>query len=168
MSALRQRMDQAMVLRGFSERTREAYLRCVVALSRYYHQSPDQLGRSQIEAYLLHLIEERKLAYSSVNQANCAIRFLFHRVLERDWALFEVPMARVPKRLAQILSRQEVVRLLQAARNERDRAALMTVYAAGLRVSELCALELSDIESAPDRMFSRCARPKAARRATPC
>ncbi len=152
MSDLRQRMDQAMVLRGFSARTRESYLRCVAGLARHYHCPPDRLDAVQIQAYLLHLIEERKLAYASVNQANCAIRFLFARVLGREATVFEIPMAKVPKRLPQVLTRAEVVRLLAAARNERARTALTTAYAAGLRVSELCALELSDIESAADRM----------------
>lgn len=152
MSDLRQRMDQAMVLRGFSVRTRECYVRCVAGLARHYHCPPDRLDAVQIQAYLLHLIEERKLAYASVNQANCAIRFLFARVLGREAAVFEIPMAKVPKRLPQVLTRAEVVRLLAAARNERARTALTTAYAAGLRVSELCALELSDIESAADRM----------------
>lgn len=152
MSELRQRMDEAMVLRGFSVRTRESYLRCVAGLAQHYHCSPDRLDAARIQAYLLHLIEERKLAYASVNQANCAIRFLFARVLGRELGVFEIPMAKVPKRLPQILSREEVVRLLAAARNERARTVLTTAYAAGLRVSELCALELSDIESAADRM----------------
>lgn len=152
MSDLRQRMDQAMVLRGFSARTRDSYLRCVTGLAQHYHRSPDQLDAAQIQAYLLHLIEARKLAYASVNQAHCAIRFLFARVLGREAQVFEIPMAKVPKRLPQVLSRAEVVRLLARARNERARAVLTTAYAAGLRVSELCALERSDIESAPDRM----------------
>jgi integrase/recombinase XerD len=152
MSVLRQRMDEAMVLRGFSERTRESYLRCVAGLARHYHCPPDRLDAAQIQAYLLHLIEARKLAYASVNQAHCAIRFLFARVLGRESGVFDIPMAKVPKRLPQILTREEVVRLLAAARNERARAVLTTAYAAGLRVSELCALELSDIESASDRM----------------
>lgn len=152
MSVLRQRMDEAMVLRGFSVRTRESYLRCVAGLARHYQCPPDRLDAARIQAYLLYLIEERKLAYASVNQANCAIRFLFARVLGREAGVFEIPMAKVPRRLPRILTREEVLRLLAAARNERARAALTTAYAAGLRVSELCALELSDIESAPDRM----------------
>lgn len=152
MSVLRQRMDEAMVLRGFSTRTRESYLRCVAGLARHYHCPPDRLDAAQIQAYLLHLIEARKLAYASVNQAHCAIRFLFGRVLGREAEVFEIPMAKVPQRLPQLLSREDVVRLLAAARNERARTVLTTAYAAGLRVSELCALELSDIESAADRM----------------
>lgn len=97
MSDLRQRMDQAMVLRGFSARTRECYLRCVAGLARHHHCPPDRLDAAQIQAYLLYLIQERKLAYASVNQANCAIRFLFARVLGREAEVFEIPMAKVPK-----------------------------------------------------------------------
>ena len=55
MSQLRQRMDEAMVLRGFAVRTREAYLSCVTALARHYRRPPDQLGADQLQAYLLHL-----------------------------------------------------------------------------------------------------------------
>jgi len=69
---LRREMDNAMVLRGFSPRTRECYLACVAALAQHYGQSPDGLDVAQIQAYLLHLIGERKLAYASVNQAVCS------------------------------------------------------------------------------------------------
>ena len=152
MTELRQRMDDAMVLRGFAVRTRETYLACVAGLARHYHCSPDRLDAEQIQAYLLHLITEKKLAYASVNQAACACRFLFWHVLKHPGARFDIPMAKVPKRLPQILSRQEVARLIDAARSLRGRTLLMTTYAAGLRVSEVCALQVADIESAPDRM----------------
>ena len=152
MSQLRQRMDEAMVLRGFAVRTREAYLSCVTALARHYRRPPDQLGADQLQAYLLHLITEKKLAYASVNQAACAFRFLFDRVLNRPNARFDIPMAKVPKRLPQILSRGDVARLIDAARTLRGRTLLMTTYATGLRVSEVCALQVGDIESTPDRM----------------
>lgn len=152
MSQLRQRMDDAMVLRGFAVRTREAYLSCVTALARHYRSPPDQLGTDQLQAYLLVLITEKKLAYASVNQAACAFRFLFERVLNRPNARFDIPMAKVPKRLPQILSRADVARLIGAASSLRGRTLLMTTYAAGLRVSEVCALQVADIESAPDRM----------------
>jgi site-specific recombinase XerD len=152
MTALRKRMDDAMVLRGFSPRTRECYLACVAGLARYYGCSPDTLDAARIQAYLLHLIDERKLAYASVNQAACAIRFLFARVLGCEAVALEVPMAKAPKRLPQVLTREQVGRLIEAAPGLRARTVLMTTYGAGLRVSELCALELADIESAPERM----------------
>lgn len=152
MTALRQQMDDAMVLRGFAQRTRETYLACVKGLATYYHRSPDRLDTAQIQAYLLHLIQDKKLAYASVNQAACACRFLFERVLNRPNARLDIPMAKVPKRLPVILTRDEVQRLFAACATLRARTVLMTTYAAGLRVSEVCALQVGDIESAPDRM----------------
>lgn len=152
MSSLRQRMDEAMVLRGFAERTRESYLMCVRALAKHYRRPSDALNVEELQAYLLHLITERKLAYASVNQAACAFRFLFREVLGERTLWLEIPMAKVPKRLPVVFSRSEVVRLFDACPNPRNRTLLMTTYAAGLRVSEVCALQLADIESAPDRM----------------
>jgi site-specific recombinase XerD len=145
-------MIDAMLLRGFAPRTQEAYCAAVFALAKHYHRSPDRLGVEQLQSYLLHLITEKKLAYASVNQASCAFRFLFGTVLRQPEAHLEIPMAKVPKRLPQILSREQVTRLIEAAATLRARTLLTTTYAAGLRVSEVCALQLTDIESAPDRM----------------
>ena len=152
MKTLREQMDDAMVLRGFALRTRESYLAAVSALAKHYHRSPDLLTPEEVQAYLLHLIVERKLAYASVNQMSCGCRFLFDKVLRRPQSRFDIPMAKVPKSLPRVLSRDEVSRVFAAASNLRARTLLMTTYAAGLRVSEVCALQLADIESAPDRM----------------
>lgn len=151
MTELRQRMNDAMVLRGLADRTRESYIACVLGLAKHYRPPPDQLDAKAIQAYLLHLITEKKLAYASVNQAACAFRFLFGTVLGREAARFDIPMSKVPKRLPRVLARDEIVRLFAQCRTLRDRTLLETVYAAGLRLSEVCALELPDIESAPDR-----------------
>ncbi|MGH8632136.1 MAG: tyrosine-type recombinase/integrase [Burkholderiales bacterium] len=152
MTPLRRRMIDAMLLRGFAARTQEAYCAAVGALARHYDRSPETLGTEQLQSYLLHLITEKKLAYASVNQASCAFRFLFGTVLRQPEVHLAIPMAKVPKRLPQILSREEVTRLIEASATLRGRTLLTTTYAAGLRVSEVCALQLADIESAPDRM----------------
>jgi integrase/recombinase XerD len=152
MSPLRQQMNDAMLLCGLADRTRESYLACVCGLATFYRRSPDQLDTSQIQAYLLHLITEKRLAYASVNQAACAFRFLFGKVLRRPLAAIDIPMAKVPTRLPQVLGRNDVIRLFNACTSLRARTLLQTTYASGLRVSELCALQLADIESAPDRM----------------
>jgi site-specific recombinase XerD len=152
MSELSRRMDDAMVLRGFAERTREAYLAGVRGLAKHYGRSPDRLDAGEIQAYLLHLIHDRKLAFASVNQAACAIRFFFTAVLARPDIALDIPMAKVPKRLPQVLTREEVARLFAHCKDLRSRTLLMTKYAAGLRLTELCRLEVTDIESAPDRM----------------
>ena len=152
MTELRQQMNNAMRLRGLADRTRESYIACVYGLAKYYRQPPDQLDAAAIQAYLLHLITERKLAYASVNQASCAFRFLFGTVLGRASARSDIPMAKVPKRLPQILSREQVTCLFAHCKTLRERTLLETLYATGMRLSEICALELSDIESAADRM----------------
>ncbi len=152
MKTLREQMDDAMVLRGFALRTRESYLAAVKGLAKHYHRAPDLLSPQEVQDYLLHLIVERKLAYSSVNQAACACRFLFDAVLRRPLSRYDIPMAKVPKSLPRVLSRDEVSRLFVATPNLRARTLLMAIYAAGLRVSEVCALQPADIESAPDRM----------------
>jgi site-specific recombinase XerD len=162
MTELRNRMDEAMVLRGFALRTRESYLACVRGLAKHYRKPPDALDGSRIQAYLLHLITEKKLAYASVNQAACAFRFLFGTVLRQPTARLDIPMAKVPKRLPQILSRDEVARLIDAGATLRARTLLATTYAAGLRVSEVCALKLTDIESAADRMCLKVCQGKGA------
>jgi site-specific recombinase XerD len=145
-------MVDAMVLRGFAARTQMSYVAAVRGLARYTHQAPDTLSADEVQGYLLHLIRDKKLAYASVNQASCACRFLFREVLGRHDPAFDIPMAKVPKHLPRVLSRGEVYRLLEAAPNLRARTLLKITYAAGLRVSEVCDLKVSDIESAPDRM----------------
>ena len=155
MSPLRQRMIDAMVLRGMSPRTQECYVSVVAQLARHYRCSPDRLDAAQVKAWLLHRIAERHLAYATVNQAVCAMKFFFGAVLGREAEAVTIPYARTPQRQPQILSRDELLRLFDAAANVRTRTLLMTAYAAGLRVSEVCELRLTDIDSAPDRMCIR-------------
>jgi integrase/recombinase XerD len=155
MTPLRQRMIEAMVLRGLAERTQDTYVGVVAQLARHYGCSPDQLDAERVRAWLLHRITERRLAYETVKQAVCALKFFFATVLGRDAEAMAIPYPRTPQRQPEILSRAELARLFEAAANLRSRTLLMTTYAAGLRVSEVCALRVADIDSAPDRMCIR-------------
>lgn len=155
MSPLRQQMIDAMVLRGLARRTQQAYLSVVAQLAAHYHCSPDRLDAAQVKAWLLQRITERHLAYTTVNQAVCALKFFFDIVLGRTAEAITIPYAHTPQRQPEILSREELARLFEAAANLRTRTLLMTAYAAGLRVSEVCALRVADIDSAPDRMCIR-------------
>jgi integrase/recombinase XerD len=153
MSPLRQQMDNDMVLRGLADRTRETYIAAVVDIAKYYHRSPEQLSEDEIERYLLHLIEERKLAWASTNQAACALNFLFHVTLKQPHTAFRIPRRKLPSKLPEILSREEVCRILEASSNLKHRTLLTATYAAGLRVSEVCKLKLADVDS--ERMMLR-------------
>ncbi len=142
-----------MVLRGFSEKTQEAYLLAMVGLVRHYRRSPDLLSSGEIQAYLLYLIQVRKLAWSSVNVARAALRVFYGDVLEWNETQFSIPPRRGQTQRPKILSLQEVQRLLEATDSLRHRTLLMTTYSAGLRVSEVVRLKPTDIES--DRMLIR-------------
>ena len=77
MSPLRQRMLDALVLRGKAERTQESYIDAVARLARHYRRSPDTLNCTEVQKYLLHLLQQRHLSRSSVNQYGCAFRFFY-------------------------------------------------------------------------------------------
>lgn len=161
MSELRTRMIRDMALRGFSPRTHQAYIGAVVGLAKYYRRSPDQITNDEVQAYLAHLIQERELSWSTCSQAAHAFRFLYHVTLGHERAEFHVPAPRQPQKLPEIRSREEVWRLLHACTHPRHRLLLATTYAAGLRVSEVVALKVSDIDA--ERMTVRVEQGKGAR-----
>jgi integrase/recombinase XerD len=152
MTPLRQRMLDALQVRGMAVRTQQAYIAAVAGLARHYGRSPDALSAEEVQAYLLHLRRERRLSCSSLNQYGCAFRFFYAKVLERDGTAFQVPLTRTPQRLPEILSRDELARLFAVAPHAKARTFLMLAYATGLRLSELCHLRAEHIDSAADRM----------------
>jgi len=146
MGELRTRMERDMVLRGLAVRTRESYLAAVAGLARYAGKRPDRLTDREVQGYLLYLIQERHLAWSSCNVAAQALRFFYHTTLGHSRTRFTIPAPKQPSKLPAIFSREEVSRLLAAASFRKHRALLMTTYAAGLRVSEVVALQVGDLD----------------------
>ncbi|MGH9575802.1 MAG: tyrosine-type recombinase/integrase [Terriglobales bacterium] len=161
MGTLRKQMDGDLVVRGMAVRTREAYLGAVAGLAKYYGRRPDRVSEAEVQKYLLHLIQERKLAWSSCNVAAQGLKFFYRVTLKRSEAQFVIPRARQPQKLPQILSREEVAALLAKTVNLKHRAVLMTAYGAGLRLNEICHLKVSDIDSA--RMTLRVEQGKGAK-----
>lgn len=152
-SVLRKRLCDYMALRGLSAKTQEGYLRAVVQLVRFYHRAPDHLSNEEIQAFLLHLIRDRKMAWSSCNVTFAGLRMFYRDVLEWNQTRFSIPSRVRQTRRPRVLSVQEIERLLEAARSVKHRVLLMATYSAGLRVSEVVRLKPSDIES--DRMLIR-------------
>ena len=155
MTPLRQRMLDAMSVRGFRPSTQQCYADAIYGLAKYYRGDPAQYSAQEIDAYLLHLVQERHLSYSSMNQAASAARFLYEKVLGHERAVFHIPMAKVPAKQPELLAREEIAHLFAACWRPTHRMLLQTVYATGLRVSEACALRVGDIDSHSDR---RCIR----------
>ena len=148
MTQLRQRMLEDLQLRNYCAGTIRLYLHHVAAFAQHFHRSPDQLGAEEIRRYQLFLIHEKKLAWSSYNQIVCALRFFYAKTLKRTFLLQDIPFPRSEQRLPLILSPEEVAQILTAPPHLKSRALLMTIYAAGLRRSEVAGLRVRDIDSA--------------------
>jgi integrase/recombinase XerD len=152
MTPLRKKMIRELQLHRKSPRTIEAYVTAVAQLAEHYHRSPEKISVEEVRGFLHHVITERRLAFSSCNQKAAGIRFFYRHVLGRDAFDLKVPAKR-SGRLPEPLSRSEVARLIEAARNAKHRVLLMTCYAAGLRVGELVRLQPGDIHA--ERMLIR-------------
>jgi integrase/recombinase XerD len=152
MSPLRQSMTEELRLRNYAPKTQQVYLDHVGRFARYFGRSPEQLGPEEIRTYQLHLVQ-KGVSWSQFNQAVCALRFLYRHTLHQPWSVEHIPFPRQPQRLPVVLSVEEVARLLATVSHPKHRVVLMTIYSAGLRVSEVVHLQVSDIDSA--RMLIR-------------
>ncbi len=153
MGEFRQRMEEDMEIRGFSPNTQQCYLGRVKEFVRYYMRPPNELGLDEIHRYQLHLTRERKVSWAVFNQSVGALRFFYGVTLHKSWDIGRIPYQKTRRKLPVVLSQQEVAAILDALTNLKHRAILATVYAAGLRVSEVVALRVSDIDS--QRMMLR-------------
>lgn len=134
--------------------TKESYLRAVNGLSLFHNkQKPAELTNDQIQEYLLHSIQVKKLAWSSCNVLFCGLKKYYQEFLGRSINDFYIPPRTRSKKIPMLLSREEVARLLQAPANLKHRALLALIYSSGLRVSEAVRLKARHIES--DQMMLR-------------
>lgn len=147
MTALRQRMTEDLRIRNYSPHTIKAYVQCVASFAMHFGKSPDLLGPEDIRAYQVFLVEKKKASWALFNQTVCALRFFYNTTLGRGWVVEHLEYPRGQKRLPTVLSMLEVTELLEAVKSLKHRAILSTLYGTGIRVSELCALRVSDIDS---------------------
>lgn len=147
MTALRTEMIKQMQVHRLAPKTQRAYIDAVKGLATFYRQSPERLTPRHLQDYVHHLLVQRKLAWSTCNIAIHAFRFLYVKTLNQDDVRLNLPPCKREQKLPEVLSTQEVERLLTRLGNPKHRVLLMTTYAAGLRVSEVVRLQLTDIDS---------------------
>jgi integrase/recombinase XerD len=145
-SALRQRMIEDMTARGFTEKTQHDYIRCVKTFAAFLGRSPDRASAEDLRRFQLHQTHAG-LQPPGINSAVAALRFLFTVTLDRPDLARRLTLVRQPRKLPLVLSVEEVTRLLEAAPGPKYKAALGTAYGAGLRVSEIVSLKVTDIDS---------------------
>jgi len=144
---LRQIMLEELERRNYAPGTIRCYIRTVEHYARHFHRSPDQLGPEHIRQYQALMFRKWKLAPNTVSQRLAALRFFYIQVLKQGWSVAETPYPKKVLHLPQVLSQQEVARLIEAASNPFHRILLMTMYATGGRRAEVAHLTLDDIDS---------------------
>ena len=161
MTPLRRRVIEEMQVRNLAPSTQKIYLGCIARYAQYYGRSPDSLSHEHVRKYLLHLAEEtdNSPGWRKVNA--CALRFLYHKTLNVDWPIDRIPLARSARPIPVVLSRAETERFLGAVVGLKWRAILMTLYAAGLRCSEVTHLQVCDLDR--ERRLIHVRRGKGAR-----
>jgi integrase/recombinase XerD len=151
-SALRARMIEDMTVRGFSEETHSNYIREVRAFAAFIRRPPDTATAEDLRRFQLHQTQSG-MQPPSINSSVSALRFFFTVTLDRPDVARRLTVVRQPRRLPAVLSVEEITLLLQAAPGPKYKAAFAAAYGAGLRVSEVVALKVGDIDS--ERMLLR-------------
>jgi integrase/recombinase XerD len=139
-------------VRNFVEKTRNDYIRQVKTFTAFLGRSPDQAIPEDLRRFQLHQTQTG-VRPPSINGSVAALRFFFTVTLDRPEMVRHLTSVREPRKIPAVLSPEEVARLLEAAPGPKYKAALSAAYAAGLRVSEVVSLKVSDIDS--ERMLLR-------------
>lgn len=147
MTPLRQRMLDDLRLRNYSPHTQYQYIYYIAAFAKHFGKSPELLGLEEIRAYQIYLVNERHISWSTLNICVAALRFLYHVTLGKDWDIQHIPYAKRGRKLPVVLSQDELAQFFQAISSLKYRAILMTAYSAGLRLAEVAALRVTDIDS---------------------
>ena len=144
-SPLRQRMLEDMRMRKFAEHTQDGYIRAVRKLAAFLGRSPATATIEELRRFQLHLVDAGT-GPVTINATITGLKFFFDVTLGQPEVMAKMQHVRVPRKLPVILSPEEVGRLIAAAPNLKHQAAMSVAYGAGLRVSEVVSLKVSDID----------------------
>lgn len=147
-------LEQCLLLKRYSWRTVKAYKHSLRQFLRHFEEvEPGQITRQQIDNYVAGLIRERNISESTQNQILSALKMYYAEVAGQEEKVRDLIRPKKPRRLPQVLSEDEVTRLLKATGNIKHRCILMLIYSAGLRLGEVLNLRISDIQSDRRRLF---------------
>ena len=133
MTPLREKMISDMQLHRLASSTQDSYLRSVKGLAKYFSMSPDKIDEDKLKEYILYLINERSLKWSSINIITAGLRFFYTKTLKRKDLALSIPIKKTPSRLPEIFSSDELVKFFASVANQKHRVMLMTTYAGGLK-----------------------------------
>ena len=154
-------MEQRLRLRGYSASTRKTYLNEVgVFLRMIKMHRADDFTTQRIKDYLQYCAVKLKLTENTLHSRINALKFYYEQVLKREKFFWDIPRPKKASLLPKVLSKEEVIRLLKAIENVKHKTMLILGYACGLRVSEITALEIKDMDEDRRLLFIRRAKGK--------
>jgi integrase len=153
-------MKEDLLLKAYSPNTMRSYLRCARHFAKHYMRSPEEMGEQEVRDFLLHLVRDRQASPATLDMYVCALKFLYNITLKRPEVVKGISHPKRPQTLPVILSPEEVLRIFAAIRSVKHKAIIVTAYAAGLRISEVCGLRLVDIDSQRKRIHVRSGKGK--------
>lgn len=145
-------------LRGLSKSTQDEYLTKAKLFQDHFDKPATELDVEDVRQFLHYLSTVKKLSPESVNTYNSGLRFLYGVTLNASLDPRQIPRHRKPHKLPDILTKEEIQTLFNVCDNLRDKCILMTLYGAGLRLSEVASLKVSDIQSDKMQLFIRNAK----------
>jgi integrase/recombinase XerD len=147
METYREQMQRDMVLRNLSPKTQYLYHNAARTLEDHFKKPPDQLSEDEVKAFLVSIVEVRKLSQSSLKITYSALRFLYETTLKKSWIIDKIPYPKTVKTIPHVLDKSDIRRLIDATVNLKQKAMLMVTYSAGLRARETARLKIADIDS---------------------
>jgi len=140
-------------LKNYSPQTEKSYLHHLLLFLDYIkNEKVTEITSSVLLNYFIYLKEQKLFSYSSMKQALASIRFLYLDVLKKEIDFNFFVKMKKPNSLPNILTPDEVRKIIDSMNNLKHKAIISTIYACGLRVSEAINLEISDIDSSAMRL----------------
>ncbi len=147
METYRDQMQRDMVLRNLSPKTQIMYHGAARDLEKHFNKPPDQLNEDDVKSFLLSIVRDRKLSQSTLKINYSALRFLYETTLGKGWVIDKIPYPKTTKSIPRVLSKGEIHTIFEATVTLKQKAMLMVMYSAGLRISETARLKISNIDS---------------------
>ena len=157
--------EQKIILKGYSPLTLKSYRSALINYLSYFEERDlGQVTKEEIEGYLLHLITKYKISETRQNLIINAVKFYYEHILRKPREYYDIQRPKKTQSLPNVLSVNEIKKLIGAVDNLKHKAILCTCYSAGLRLSEIVNLRIEDIHSDGNYIFIKGSKGKKDRK----
>lgn len=139
------KFEEQITIKSYSPSTVFSYSRCIAQISLYCKKSPLDLEPDEINSYLYAMKNDKDLSETFFKHTVYGLRF-FYRIYDLDERAIRLPSMKNNRKLPSVFSQEELRRLFKAPQRLKQRVLLSLIYSAGLRVSEVCKLKITDID----------------------